>query len=383
MSGLLDSVIGAVAPQLSSVLSSQFGESPDAVKKGVETGSAAILGGMASKAGDSGIMSKIFGLATSADTAAAAPGEVPPAAATGNLGSNFLSTIFGGQQSSIIDKISQVSGLKSSSTVGLMATLAPAVLGFLGSRIKSGGLNPSSFANLLKAEAPSISRALPGGLGGLLPKSEALHEMAGAASSKRWIWPVAIIAGLLIIGALLWWHPRSPEAANPGPAAPTDVMRGREMTPAATDVVTRKLPNGVELTIPRDGVETRVLDIIETGHIDNTKWFVLDRLEFGPDSATLQPSSQEQLTNVANILKAYPKIHVNLAGYMDNAGDAAHSLKLSQDRADAVKGELVKSGVAPDRLDVKGYGQENPVADNATEAGRQQNRRIAMRLTSE
>jgi outer membrane protein OmpA-like peptidoglycan-associated protein len=80
-------------------------------------------------------------------------------------------------------------------------------------------------------------------------------------------------------------------------------------------------------------------------------------------------------------LKAYPNVKIKIGGYTDNTGDSAANLKLSQDRADNVKAELIQLGVAPNRVEAQGYGEEHPVADNSTEEGRQKNRRISMRVT--
>jgi outer membrane protein OmpA-like peptidoglycan-associated protein len=77
----------------------------------------------------------------------------------------------------------------------------------------------------------------------------------------------------------------------------------------------------------------------------------------------------------------HPALLFVVCPYTDNTGDAAQNLKLSQDRADNVTAELVKLGVATNRLVAKGYGEEHPVGDNATEAGRAQNRRISMLVT--
>jgi K(+)-stimulated pyrophosphate-energized sodium pump len=92
-------------------------------------------------------------------------------------------------------------------------------------------------------------------------------------------------------------------------------------------------------------------------------------------------SSQEQLKNIAEILKAYPNVNVKLGGYTDNTGNAASNQKLSEDRATSVREELVNLGIDKDRLEAEGYGQEHPVASNDTEEGRAQNRRISIRVT--
>jgi K(+)-stimulated pyrophosphate-energized sodium pump len=87
------------------------------------------------------------------------------------------------------------------------------------------------------------------------------------------------------------------------------------------------------------------------------------------------------LGNIAEILKAYPNDHIKIGGYTDNSGDAQHNLNLSQERANGVMAELVALGIAPDRLEAQGYGDQFPVASNSSEEGRAKNRRVSMRVT--
>lgn len=130
------------------------------------------------------------------------------------------------------------------------------------------------------------------------------------------------------------------------------------------------------------GVEANLVSFIKSNKpVDKTTWFDFDRLTFETGKATLKPESQEQLKNVAEILKAYPDVTIKLGGYTDNTGKANDNLKLSDDRAQSVKKELAGLGVADSRLEAEGYGQEHPVASNDTEAGRAQNRRISIRVT--
>jgi len=144
------------------------------------------------------------------------------------------------------------------------------------------------------------------------------------------------------------------------------------------------LPDGTTIHIPERGVESRLLAFIkDPAHTpDKTSWFDFDRLLFDTGSASLQPQSTEQLSNIAAILKAYPAVHLTIGGYTDNTGNAAQNLKLSQNRADSVVDQLEKSGIARGRLVAKGYGDEHPVADNSTEDGRALNRRISMLVTA-
>jgi len=143
------------------------------------------------------------------------------------------------------------------------------------------------------------------------------------------------------------------------------------------------LDGGVSLKgVDVDGIEASLLNFIKSDKpVDKTTWFDFDRLTFETGSATLKPESQEQLKNIAEILKAYPNVSVKLGGYTDNTGNADANLKLSGDRAQSVKKELTALGIAADRLESEGYGQEHPVASNDTEEGRAQNRRISIQVT--
>ncbi len=154
-------------------------------------------------------------------------------------------------------------------------------------------------------------------------------------------------------------------------------------TPNLGEFRAKKLTSGVELNIPENGIENNLLGFIESGKaVDKDTWFDFDRLTFETGSATLKPASQEQLKNIAEILKAYPGVHVKLGGYTDNTGNAASNQKLSEERAQSVKTELVQLGIIGDRLAAEGYGQEHPVASNETAEGRAKNRRISIRVTT-
>ena len=83
----------------------------------------------------------------------------------------------------------------------------------------------------------------------------------------------------------------------------------------------------------------------------------------------------------AAVLKAYPDVNVKVGGYTDTTGDPTANRTLSQQRADAVRQALVGKGIAAKRMVAEGYGSDHPVGDNATEEGRAQNRRIALRVT--
>ena len=145
----------------------------------------------------------------------------------------------------------------------------------------------------------------------------------------------------------------------------------------------KALSSGVTLNIPENGIENNLLKFIEDKDavVNKTTWFDFDRLTFETGKSTLKPESEEQLKNIAEILKAYPNVAVKLGGYTDNVGKANDNLQLSGERALMVKAELIKLGITDARLESEGYGQENPISTNDTEEGRAANRRISIRVT--
>ncbi len=107
----------------------------------------------------------------------------------------------------------------------------------------------------------------------------------------------------------------------------------------------------------------------------------MDHLYFDTGSSTLPADAAGQLDDVAAIMKAYPNAHLQIAGHTDNVGDNGANMNLSRARAEAVKDALVSRGIAANRMTTQGVGQENPIADNSSDAGRAKNRRVSMRVT--
>ncbi len=100
---------------------------------------------------------------------------------------------------------------------------------------------------------------------------------------------------------------------------------------------------------------------------------------FDTGKATLKPESAAILATIAEVLNADPALKLEIQGHTDNVGAAAANLKLSQDRAGAVKAHLVKQGgIDAGRLTTAGFGDTKPVADNATDEGKAQNRRVEL-----
>jgi outer membrane protein OmpA-like peptidoglycan-associated protein len=97
---------------------------------------------------------------------------------------------------------------------------------------------------------------------------------------------------------------------------------------------------------------------------------------FGTGKAELSSGGVRSVQRVAEVMRAYPEEKVLIEGFTDSQGPDDYNLGLSERRAAAVKQQLMASGVPENRIETRGHGKDNPVADNATEAGRQQNRRV-------
>ncbi|KYF92629.1 porin [Sorangium cellulosum] len=109
--------------------------------------------------------------------------------------------------------------------------------------------------------------------------------------------------------------------------------------------------------------------------VTETEIVILQQVQF------IRPVSHELLEEVAGVLKDHPEIlKIEVQGHTDDRGARQFNTKLSQARAESVLMALVERGIAPERMQAKGYGPDVPIADNKTEAGRQKNRRVQFNI---
>lgn len=120
------------------------------------------------------------------------------------------------------------------------------------------------------------------------------------------------------------------------------------------------------------------LSVVRIGH--GVRLSLPGRWSFQVARAELSPSAQSALSSVATVLADYRLSLITVHGYTDDSGDAAFNQTLSEQRALAVARHLVSHGVAADRIVVVGHGADNPLASNASQDGREENRRVELQV---
>jgi outer membrane protein OmpA-like peptidoglycan-associated protein len=401
-SSLLYSLFNLLDSSSINEIASRLAEPGHAVSRGLESATAALISSLAERSSDHTSMSQMFRLVNEAPSdvnvsniarAVTDSGEVSPATSSLlDTGKQFLTVAFGRNQSSILDAIGRSSGLRRDSVTSLVGIVAPLLMTALGRLVRSDRLTQEQLGSVLVNQSTGIQDLLPAGMRHHIereaPQAATTDQNTSPLAIKTipeprpslpaWLW---IVPALLLIPLLFWLftgdHLRQFSQATQG------TERTRPAAADLGDLVIQRLPGNVDLKVPQRGVETQLLGFIQdpAKGVDEVTWFDFDRITFDSDSARLRAESREQLNNIAAILIAYPDVHMKIGGYTDNTGAPESNLKLSQDRADSVVAELINLGIERDRLEAEGYGNQHPVADNSTEDGRAQNRRISMRVT--
>jgi hypothetical protein len=106
------------------------------------------------------------------------------------------------------------------------------------------------------------------------------------------------------------------------------------------------------------------------------------QINFDSGSSVIKEKYLDQIKEFAQYLHANHEYTTDISGYTDSDGDEASNLRLSQERADAVKQSLVAQGINPKRIHAVGYGEAHPIASNDTPEGKFQNRRVEATITS-
>ncbi len=121
---------------------------------------------------------------------------------------------------------------------------------------------------------------------------------------------------------------------------------------------------------------------VPLNRLDTSARVILKNVFFDTDKFDLKDESKAELNKLVAFLKAQPKIKIELSGHTDNTGNKQNNKTLSENRAKSVYDYLVANGIEAARLTYKGYGDSQPIASNATDEGKRQNRRTEFKITA-
>jgi outer membrane protein OmpA-like peptidoglycan-associated protein len=295
-------------------------------------------------------------------------------------GRQILGSLFGNRLGGVTNAVSSSAGVSQGTGSSILAMVAPVVMGMLGKQVASGGLNASGLLGLLRSNKDAIAKSAPAGLasalglgsiGDLGTRAGALVEEGARSATRNWGALLAAAAALLLV--ILGIRAFSTRTETPQATGGSGPAR------ALTSVA---LPGGGKLSVEQDTFLYNLAGYLGNASDSNVpKTFVFDNLNFESNGTTLTPASRSTVTDLTQVLKAYPSSRVKLVGYTDSTGDPAANKSLSLARAKTVSDLLSNGGVAAIRIDTDGMGDANPVASNDTEAGRAKNRRLELVVT--
>lgn len=420
---LIDLIKGQLGPATISQAAAQFGESESNVSKAVSGLIPAVIGAMSQHADNSSVVDAVMD----------APkhnflGNLLGGTASMPLVGGILSTLFGSKLPELISTVASFAGVKHDTINGLLSAVTGASFGTVGKYAQGNNLDRAGVSKLLRAQKSHLSSLIPTGLsleilglgsifGGENPsiptvtnESDAtahkveestvtragnIHQEPSKGSIWKWLIPLLLLLGL---GYFLWKScdkkDAAPVATHDSTAMHKDTVKSANQAPATTTgekTLTEIDLNGKKLKGYANGMEYKLATFLKEGLYDKAaddtalknQWYEFDNVTFDMGSSNkLTAGSEEQIQNLAEILKAYPNAKIKIGGYTDNVGDAAKNKKLSQDRADFIKAELTKLGVGAQVIGAEGYGSEfATVPATASDAERAKDRKMAVRFT--
>ena len=421
---IIDLIKGQLGPALISQAASQLGESESGISKAISGLLPAVVGGMANNADKPGVLDAITGASSSNML-----GDLLGGSSNNSLITTVLTAIFGDKSGGIANAISTFSGVSSSSSNSLLNMVTGATLGSVGKYATDNNLGSTGITSLLNDQKGIVSSLLPAGLslaslgignmfGGTdaenvkvtsfdQPKVEVnrggnVHTTPTPDNNNneggsiwKWLLPLLLLG---VAGWFLWNNYNKDKTEEVVTTDNTeivadstaDMVNDSAMMVTPVREVTDIDLNGKMIKGYANGMEASMINFLKGDNYKNADdaalkdtWYNFDNVNFKMGSATeLEMGSEGQIQNLAAILKSYPDAKIKIGGYTDMTGDAAQNKDLSQKRADHIKSELSKLGVAAQVVGAEGYGSEfAKVAATASDSERASDRKMAVRFT--
>ena len=422
---IIDLIKGQLGPALISQSATQFGESESGISKAISALLPAVVGGMANNADKPGVLDAIMGSNSNGML-----GNLLGGTSNNSLITTVLTAIFGDKVADITNAVSTFSGVNNSTSNSLLNLVTGATLGSVGKYAADNNIGASGITNLLQDQKGIVSSLLPAGLslaslgvGNMFGAQEAEKVTVSSYDQPKvevnrggdthshptpdnnnneggsiWKW----LLPLLLLGLAGWflWNNYNKDKTEEVVTTDNTEMVADSTAGMVNDSAMMVTPvkevtdidlNGKMIKGYANGMEASMITFLKSDSYKNAaddaalkeNWYDFDNVNFKIGSATeLEAGSEGQIQNLAEILKAYPDAKIKIGGYTDMTGDAAKNKALSQQRADFIKSELGKLGVAAQVVGAEGYGSEfAKVPATASNEERAADRKMAVRFT--
>ncbi|MDZ4708792.1 MAG: OmpA family protein [Saprospiraceae bacterium] len=408
---LLEMLQGQVGSELVGQASKFLGESESNTSRAVGSIFPALLGSLAGKAttesGSRGVLDFLKANNIDGNILNNLGGLFAGGQSTDSLmnsGGSVLKFLVGDKLGSIVDVISNLSGVKTGASSSLLKMAAPVLMGFIGKYIKEKALDATGLKNLFFSQRDFIAKSIPSaltsvlGLSNILGATQVNTKMSSGNSSSsaggnnllKWLLPLILLAGLAYF---LGRKGCAGKETAPASATMVDSAKIAQEAMAAEkkrieDSIAASrskfsLPGGIEINTRKGSFTDKFIRYFSdsTAKLDPKIAFAFDGVNFKAASDTLTMESSGQLDELASVMNVYPRVFIKVVGHTDNEGDANKNKKLSDSRAKSVKAYLIGKGIAGRRIETSGMGSLSPIGDNNTEAGKAQNRRVEVFIT--
>jgi len=415
---IVELVSQELSPNVIGHLATVIGEPPASTARAASIAAPVILAGIAQRASTEGGAAQLLNDiraggydredARSPIDALEDPSSRPQVAESGR---SILLSTFGHRLENLLGTVAGPTGLKKGALGILMSLLAPIAMRTVGTQVRERNLDAKGLHTYLSGQRAAIASVLPTPLAKMIESEQAapasLRSVAEAPfgvgrreaavvgeGRPRPLWP--FLAALLVALALYTMarSGRRPPAVGPIPAP---ISEHAAKAPEGPTIQPPTLPPSVQVPSepaigggPRNelanpsagGVHALALYLATGGASGQKNDFALEGVTFTTGSAHLSTMGAAKVEDLAVLLKGHPSAKIKLVGHTDNAGDREANRVLSEDRANSVRDELVRMGIAQDRIETAGVGSDDPMAKNDSPANMEKNRRIDVIVVS-
>ncbi len=198
---------------------------------------------------------------------------------------------------------------------------------------------------------------------------------------------IAVISALIVSGCSSWSNAAKGAVIGTGGGAAAGAVIGKTLGNTAAGAIAGAAVGGTVGTIIGRNMDEKAEEINE--ELDGV---TIQRVEegiavsfdsgllFGFDSSVLKPESRENLQKLSEILNRDEETILMIVGHTDSTGDSDYNMGLSERRAQSAAAYMIEQGLSDSRVQIEGRGENEPIADNSTESGQQENRRVEVAI---